>query len=121
VDSPAPPLQLLDVRYDALRQKWNARLVLANVPASPPFLVTASAPESVKPPRTGPAAPPAQPVLKVGQRALLLLNDEGFRATIPVVCLQAGLPGVDIRVRDEVSGRIYRAQVDASGQVELAK
>jgi flagella basal body P-ring formation protein FlgA len=58
-------------------------------------------------------------VLKAGQRATLLLSDPGFRATIPVVCLQTGLPGVDIRVRDEISGRIYRAQVADGGEVTL--
>jgi hypothetical protein len=114
-------LRLLDVRYDALRQRWNARIQVANVPGADPFLVTVPELEAaaMRPPESSAQPAPAKPLLRAGEHATLLLNDPGFRATIPVVCLQAGLPGVDIRVRDEISGRIYRAQVAASGDLTL--
>ena len=121
VEVPEPRLRVLDVRYDELRQRWNARIQVANVPGADPFLVTVPELEAaaMRPPESSAQPAPAKPLLRAGEHATLLLNDPGFRATIPVVCLQAGLPGVDIRVRDEISGRIYRAQVAASGDLTL--
>jgi hypothetical protein len=121
VDISDPQLRVLDINYDELRQRWNARIQVANLPGADPFLVTVPGIESpaLRHPASAAQPAPAQPVLKAGQRATLLLNDAGFRATIPVVCLQAGLPGVDIRVRDEFSGKIFRAQVAASGELTL--
>jgi hypothetical protein len=124
VEVPEPRLRVLDVRYDELRQRWNARIQVTNNPGADPFLVTVPEMETPGPhPRVAsavkPAPPPSRPLLRAGEHATLLLNDPGFRATIPVVCLEAGLPGVDIRVRDEISGRIYRAQVAANGEMTL--
>jgi hypothetical protein len=123
LESSDAKLRVLDIRYDALHQRWNARMALADQPHAVPFLVTATGGG----PNTGDLSYHAdavriaseQPLFKAGQRAILVMNSDAFHATIPVVCLEAGLPGREIRVRDEANGKIHRAQVSATGEVHL--
>jgi hypothetical protein len=120
-DTRDPQLRVLDIRRDVLHHTWDARVVLANAPGSLPFLVTASDTEPWVPlqanSKTQPA-PPVKPLLKAGQHATLWLNDAGFQAMIPVVCLEMGFPGKEIRVRDEFSGKVHRALVSDNGDVQ---
>ncbi len=46
-----------------------------------------------------------------GKRALLILESQGVRVSLPVVCLQRGTLGQTIRVREWGGHRIYRAEV----------
>jgi len=118
-----PQLRVLDIRYDELRQRWNARLTVANDAQAVPFLVTAAAPAALSAGLSyradAPQVSKPAPVLKAGERAILVMNNDAFRATIPVVCLEAGSPGQEIRVRDESNGKVHRAHISAAGDVHL--
>jgi len=114
------PLRVLDIRYDALRRRWNARMAIENQPGTTPFLVTAAAAESMSSSHAGtPSIARAQPLLKTGQRAMLVIDNDSFHATIPVVCMEPGIPGQEIRVRDESSGKIHYAWVSDGGTMRV--
>jgi hypothetical protein len=118
--SSTPQLRVLDIHYDALRRRWNARIAIDNQPGAVPFLVTAAAAEPLSPYHADAVSTVRiQPLLKTGQRAVLVLNDAGFHATIPVVCLESGIPGQEIRVRDETSGKIHHAWVSDGGTMHV--
>ena len=123
VDSPDLKLKVLDVSRDVPHHTWNARVVLADAPGAVPFWVTASEGESLAALRAGQDSRPARilparPLLRSGQHAVLQLNDPGFHITLPVVCLENGFPGKEMRVRDEVNGRVHVALVGDDGQLQ---
>jgi len=55
------------------------------------------------------------PLIRAGQKTILLLTNPGMRISIPVVCLQSGAAGETIDVRAISFWRYYRAQVRADG------
>jgi hypothetical protein len=127
LESAEPRLRVLDIRYDGLRRRWNARIAVDSQPEMLPFLVTAAEAETLAPEhaaaqltsRLQPSAPPP-PLLKNGQRAVLVLSNGGYHATIPVVCLESGVSGQQIRVRDESNGMIHHAWISDGGTVQLS-
>jgi len=59
----------------------------------------------------------AAPVVRAGQRVRLAEEVSGMRLSVTAVCLQAGVVGQRIRVRNLSSGRVVLARVRAAGQV----
>jgi hypothetical protein len=116
-DTPDPQFRILEVSSDPLRRRWNVRVAIADAPQANPFLVSLPASEPLAAWRASEAArpAPARPRLRAGERALLLIDDAGFRASVPVVCLENGVPGSEIRVRDQINGKIHRARVSEEG------
>ena len=56
--------------------------------------------------------PPAGAILtRAGQKATMLLEENGMRISIGVICLQGGRLGQRIRVLDPVRRHIFRAEV----------
>jgi len=64
-----------------------------------------------------PAARPL-PRLRAGQVVVLPIQDAGFQAYISVVCLENGVSGGEIRVRDPVNGKIHHARVTEEGGLQ---
>ena len=117
VDTPDPQFRVLDISVDALHRRWNVRVGVAGDPQSVPFLVTLPAEESLPPRRLAAASrqAPVPPRVRAGQTALLTVEDAGFQASIPVVCLENGVLGQAIRVRDPVNSKIHQAIVSEEG------
>ncbi len=78
---------------------------LSSSPGARPGLAGASVSE----PATGRAL--AQP----GDSATLILENDGIRISLAVVCLQRGFLRQEIRVRDAAGQRVYRAEVVGAG------
>jgi hypothetical protein len=121
VDTPNPQFRILDISSDPLRHRWNARVVVADTPAAAPFLVSLPANESLTAWRakaSAPAAPHPSLRLRAGQVVVLPIRDAGFQAYISVVCLENGVSGGEIRVRDPINGKIHRARVTEEGGLQ---
>ena len=50
-----------------------------------------------------------------GDSATLILENDGIRISLAVVCLQRGFLRQEIRVRDAAGQRVYRAEVVGAG------
>lgn len=57
------------------------------------------------------AAGPREMVVRPGQRAILLWEQNGIRLTIPVICLDGGAKGETVQARVRSGGRTLRAVV----------
>lgn len=62
----------------------------------------------------------AAALVKSGQTATLIWDQEGIRLTLPVVCLEPGEAGQFVRTRLKGGGRIVRAQVMSTGMLRAA-
>lgn len=51
------------------------------------------------------------PALRSGARAQMLIDSGHLHLRFPVTCLEAGAPGVTIRVRGQAAGLVYQAAV----------
>jgi len=56
-------------------------------------------------------------LVRRGQAAMLLWDQNGIRLTVPTVCLESGAPGKQIRTRIIPSGRVVRAIVVSAGML----
>lgn len=62
------------------------------------------------------AAPaPRRTLVKVGQRAMLILEDPPMRIQLWVTCLQRGSLGKQVRAMDPSTHRVFQAQVTGAG------
>jgi hypothetical protein len=52
-----------------------------------------------------------------GKFATLVLSDRAMRISMPVICLERGIQGQQIRVMDSASHRVFRAEVQSTGLV----
>ena len=63
----------------------------------------------------------AQPLLvRAGQPARLLMEGAGMRISVPVICLERGAKGQQIRARSRESGLVFRARVTAEGVLAVS-
>jgi hypothetical protein len=120
VDTPDPQFRILEISPDPLRHRWNARVALADEPQASPFLVSLPSGESLTAWRAGAVAPVVRSALRVraGQVTVLRIDDAAFHLYTSVVCLDSGAPGAEIRVRDQVNGKIHRARVTEEGGLQ---
>lgn len=58
-------------------------------------------------------------VVKPGQKATLVWDEDGFRIVLRVICLDRGGVGESVRARVENSDRILRAQVVGAGNLRV--
>jgi hypothetical protein len=63
---------------------------------------------------------PGETLARAGQFALLSLDDGNLHISLRVVCLEPGLLGQTIRVRDATSRRIFHAEVVAAGALRAS-
>jgi Chaperone for flagella basal body P-ring formation len=59
---------------------------------------------------------PSRPKLvHAGQIAKMAIASPGIRISMEVICLQSGIAGDSVRVRDIRTGKVFLAQVDSAG------
>ena len=68
--------------------------------------------------RSGQLAQPA--LMHPGQTAELVLEGQGIQISMPVVCLESGVLGQQVRVRDAGSQRVFHAEIVGAGLVRAA-
>jgi hypothetical protein len=54
-------------------------------------------------------------LMRSGDRATLILEEADFRISMPVICLEAGMRGQQIRVASKDGRRFYKGEVMSSG------
>jgi hypothetical protein len=71
--------------------------------------------------RTRPGAGPvAAAAVRAGQTATLTWDERGIRLLVPVICLEPGGIGENVRVRIRGGGRVLRAVVESAGELRVA-
>lgn len=134
-------LEVSSLSWDVLLRAWQFRLRCRDRAACLPFLVTARLPAARfakagqefdtagklfpamdrASPATRPLRHPAtSKLVKPGQPAKVVVEGDGLRITVQVVCLEGGSEGQWIRVRHRDSHGIFRARVVAAGLLESA-
>lgn len=139
----AAPLELIRVFWDPALRTWEYSLRCVHPSDCVPFLVrkiqvrqiqarqiqlqqdsNTAKPSALA--STGFASlrerpePAAPPVVRVGQAATLFWEQDGIRATVPVICLDHGAVGTLIRARTKNGNRILRAEVVSAGVLRAA-
>lgn len=65
-----------------------------------------------------PRAPSKQPLVRAGAQAVLLLESERVHIRIPVVCIEDGALGQNVRVRGSGNRQMYVAEVVDTGSLK---
>lgn len=132
-----PELEVTSVRRDAFshdllihlrcrrREVCGSFLVLAPSASSTAELLSqnfsaAAFPSGLRPPRqavTRRSRNSAPPLVEPGKSAVLVLQGEGMRITVPVICLQRGSLAQQVAVRDAQTRKILQAKVVGPGQL----
>lgn len=139
----APPMDtavvVSELSWDNRQQALQMRLRCAQRATCSSFLVQIPAPQELVPrwreqvrvraalkaEQAGMRARNAQkktlgPVLvEAGKRATLVMNGDGIRMSLPVVCLERGRLRQQIRVRTVEDGHIFRGEVTAAGLLRM--
>lgn len=114
-------LKLRKLRFDSAIRKYRAWFVLSDLPGAVPFEAMAELESDgtaaglrseIKQALIKPAV-----LIHRGQIAAMELDGEGFQATLSVTCLEEGTAEKTIRVREQTTKQIYRAQVVGPGAV----
>ena len=75
---------------------------------------------AVAAPRRLASTQPIPPLVQSGDPAMLVLEEGGIRISLPVICLQRGGLGEQIRARSAVGHRVFRAEVVNRGELRAA-
>ena len=124
-------LELTRTEWDAVRHTLDFRLRCVRHEECIPFLVRTRVGESQATrfaaifaplnaaarhtPLAGQATSSGDLLVKTGQQATLIWEQSGIRIRLPVVCLEAGARGQQIRVRTQTGARNLRGEVLRSG------
>jgi len=137
--SPAPlisetaELKIFQAHWDAARHQLEFLLRCSRRSDCAPFLVVVPLRADPLPTASGlkdqrPVPPPLpfpanrKPVFlaRAGQPATLILERRGVRMTLPVVCLERGISGQQIRVRARSGRPIFHAEIVGPGQLHAS-
>ena len=117
-----PALQVEQVSPDPARSVLQIRLGCVERLSCPSFWVTVSAEPGTHLSSGGLAfasatAPVARSAALVesGQRVMLVLEDPPMRIQLPVICLQRGSLGKQVRATDPMTHRVFQAEVTGVG------
>jgi hypothetical protein len=115
-------IKLRKLKFDPAINKYRAWFAIMNEPHAVPFEALATldqgiAPLEIKSTKTDALASVSPLLVKRGETAAMLVDGSGFSATISVVCLENGPAEKVIRVREQATKHIYRAQIIARGQL----
>jgi len=135
-----PELEVTSIRRDAFAHDLLIHLRCRRREVCSSFLVTASAAPGIREFSSrifsGPgfaselSAPrravfrgmrhSAPALVEPGKSAMLVLQGQGMRITVPVICLQRGSLAQQIAVRDALTRKILQAKVVGPGQLQSA-
>jgi hypothetical protein len=119
-------LELIRTSWNAALQRWEFAMRCSHSADCVPFLVWARGEKPAErgasslPARLGgsrPAGAAGGPLIKAGQTATLIWNQDGIRIVLPVTCLDAGAMGDKVRVRFKQTRRILQAEVVGAGEL----
>ncbi len=115
-------IQLRKLKFDPAINKYRAWFAMADAPHAGTFEALVAldhgvAPIEIQLLKTGALSSQPTAQVKRGETAAMLVDGAGFSATLSVICLENGPAEKTIRVREQASKRIYRAQVIGPGQL----
>ncbi len=108
--SASPALEAGKVEHSGIEER--VRLACADHADCLPFYVTLHQKGTGSgPAASAPRLPAAQPSLRAGSKATLVIDDQHLHIRVPVICLEAGESGATIRVRSLDRKQTWQAQV----------
>lgn len=115
-------LDVVAMEWDAVRRMWRFQVRCSDHGQCGRFVVWAALPHKPSmvretqgqtfPTKTGEAS-----LTRPGERAILVLEKDGMRISMPVVCLERGVRQQQIRVRDLENRRTFLAEVTGERQL----
>ena len=131
------PVEIVEGRWDAGLGSWELRVRCRHSEECTPFLIRVPVPRlpaailrnrAVARPSLGKAAKSqssfrvsnSPTVIRRGQTASLVWDEDGIRTIVPSVSLDGGNQGETVRARIAASGRVVRAIVSGAGQLRMA-
>jgi hypothetical protein len=113
-------IKLRKLRFDPAINKYRAWFVASDAPHAVIFEAMATlehgvAPREIKLSKTEQLLSAPSFFVRHGETAAMQLTGEGFSATLTVVCLEDGVAAKTVRVREQASKRVYRAQIIGPG------
>jgi hypothetical protein len=116
------PLQRTGKIWDPATRTWLLQVRCVHAADCVPFAVRV--PADAFPPTASrePDAvhPAAKPLVRPGQSAMLLWDQDGIRAVVPTVCLDSGAAGETIRTRIAHGTQVVRAIVVSARELKAA-